>query len=494
MKNRFFSLIVLLLASSILYAYDFEYAGIYYNITSNHTVEVTKSPYDKLYKGDIIIPSSVYDYTVTSIECGAFVWCEEVTSIVLPNSIISIGDYAFNGTGITSVIIPSSVVYIGDNPFIGCEKLTSIVVRNGNTNYDSRDNCNAIIKTSTNTIVASCIKSSIPNSVTRIGVSAFASSNITSFSIPNNIIEIGEEAFSMCTELISITIPNSVTKIGEKAFNACYNLTSITLPEKLTCIPLMAFWGCRNLTSILIPNTVTTIGSSAFYRCQKLKSVRLPNSLKVIEHEAFSGCISISSITLPNSLEEIGSSAFAYCKRLTSITIPKGIKKMESNVFSGCIGITSVVWNVENYNNIGFNGWSSSPFSEIAKQITSFKFGENVRKIPASICAGMNKLVDITIPNSVTSIEKHAFKGCENLEEITLGTHVVRIGELAFTDYWTIDVISHAAVLPTIYENSFSGKGNYESTLYVPANKIPEYKANKYWNKFDIQAIKADSL
>lgn len=486
--------IIALCVIPMLYAYDIEYDGIYYNITSSNTVEVTKCWCGELYEGDIIIPSSVCGYKVTSIEGMAFARCEEVTSIVIPNSIISIGDWAFKETGLTSVIIPNSVVYIGKNPFVHCQKLTTIVVKNGNTNYDSRDNCNAIIETSTNTIVASSTKSSIPNSVTRIGYGAFAGRNFTSFSIPNNIKEIEGGAFVQCAKLISITIPNSITKIGEEAFEECYDLTSITLSEKLACIPEKTFLGCRNLTSISIPNSVTTIGSLAFQGCQKLKSVKLPNGLKVIESEAFQGCISISSITLPNSLEEIGYGAFADCKRLTSITIPKGIKKMESNVFSGCIGITSVVWNVENYNNIGFNGWSFSPFSEIAKQITSFKFGENVQKIPASICEWMNKLVDITIPNSVTSIEKYAFKGCENLEEITLGTHVVRIGELAFTDYWTIDVISHAAVLPTIYENSFSGKENYESTLYVPANKISEYKANKYWNKFDIQAIKADSL
>lgn len=242
----------------------------------------------------IEIPNSV-----TSIGSNAFSGCYELTSIELPNSIISIGDGAFTFCdSLTSIEIPVSVSSIGEMVFSGCSSLEQIVVASNNAYYDSRENCNAIIETSTNTLVTGCGNTIIPNSVISIGNGAFADCYLTMIEIPNSVTSIGDMAFSYCMGLTSIVFSNSLTSIGNDAFG-----------------------GCSNLTSIELPNTLTTIGYYAFEHCSSLASVELPNSLTVIGDGAFEGCGGMTSITIGNSVDSIGGYAFGYCGSLSSITV-----------------------------------------------------------------------------------------------------------------------------------------------------------------------------
>ena len=232
----------------------------------------------------ITIPNSV-----TSIGKGAFEGCYDLTSITIPNSVTSIGNRAFEGCyDLTSITIPNSVTSIGMDAFYGCESLTSIVVEKGNITYDSRENCNAIIETATNTLIQGCKNTLIPNSVTSIGDYAFFTcSSLTSITIPNSVTSIGKKAFSHCRALTSITIPNSVTSIGEEAFSYCLSLTSITIPNSVTSIGNGAFSHCSSLASIIIPNSVTSIGERAFDGCSSLKSIKIPRTVTYIGKGAF---------------------------------------------------------------------------------------------------------------------------------------------------------------------------------------------------------------
>ncbi|MDD5961979.1 MAG: leucine-rich repeat domain-containing protein [Bacteroidales bacterium] len=228
-------------------AYDFSYTHqgttLYYNITSDNTVDVAG---DNSVSGAVVIPSSVTNngttYSVTSIGYSAFYSCSSLTSVTIPNSVTSIGTYAFwRCSGLTSITIPNSVTSISEWAFYECSSLTSVT---------------------------------IGNSVTSIGDMAFEGcSSLTSVTIGNSVTSIGYRAFYECSGLTSVTIPNSVTSIGQDAFYNCSGLTSVTIGNSVTSIGGYAFYNCSGLTSVTIGNSVTYIGYEAFYNCSGLTSI-----------------------------------------------------------------------------------------------------------------------------------------------------------------------------------------------------------------------------
>ena len=189
--------------------------GIYYNLDTNAKTATVVFHVRYLYSGEVVIPSSVthegVDYSVTRIEGNAFRGSADLTSVTIPHSVTSLGDGIFDG----------------------CTSLTSINIEEGNPVFDSRENCNAIIETASNTLIVGCKGSTIPNGVPSIGKNAFLGCTaLTSFNIPNHVVTIGKSAFEGCSDLTSINIPNSVTSIGNEAFSGCSNLTKVELNNK----------------------------------------------------------------------------------------------------------------------------------------------------------------------------------------------------------------------------------------------------------------------
>lgn len=217
--------------------------------------------------------------SLTNIGTNTFYACFSLSDIVIPNSVTTIGASAFSDCeSLVSIDIPSSVTSIGQAAFDCCLNLTSMTVAAGNTFYDSRDNCNAIIETATNTLIAGCVNTIIPNTVTSIGNEAFSRNySLTSIDIPTSVTTIGDYAFSGCISLTNIDVPSSVTTIGPGAFSSCWGLTKMSVDSgnnkydsRGDCNAIIEtesntlIAGCVNTT---IPNTVTTIGFGAFEFC-----------------------------------------------------------------------------------------------------------------------------------------------------------------------------------------------------------------------------------
>ena len=174
--------------------------------------------------------------------------------------------------------------------FQNCTGLTSIVVESGNTVFDSRNNCNAMIISSTDELIVGCQNTIIPNSVTSIGVNAFLGcTGLTSITIPNSVTSMGAGAFALCSGLTSITLSNALTSIPDGAFAICSSLTSVEIPSSVMSIGMESFEGCIGLTSITIPNSVTSIGARAFNVGSNLTKIKMGNATPVsISSDTFS--------------------------------------------------------------------------------------------------------------------------------------------------------------------------------------------------------------
>ena len=241
--KKLFTLLLVLVATTALWAHDFEVDGIYYNILTDNEVEVTGG--STKYSGSVTIPASVTykgtTYSVTSIGKYAFGECFSLTSITIPNSVTEIGDAAFaHCSRLTSVTIPNSVTSIGTSAFGGCSGLIKPV-------YNAH--CFAYLPTSYE----------------------------GAYTIPEGIKQIAGSAFGGCFVLTSITIPNSVTSIGEWAFQYCSSLTSVTIGSGVTSIGNYAFYNCRSLTSIeSLAETPPTLGTKVFYSVSTQIPVYVP--------------------------------------------------------------------------------------------------------------------------------------------------------------------------------------------------------------------------
>ena len=392
-------------------------------ITNNGAISITN------YMGSsmvVYIPSSINGRPVTSIN-RAFYNRTNLTSVFVPGSVTSIGDWAFSRcSGLTNVVIPVGVTNIGYQAFWGCSSLTHVV-------------------------------------------------------IPGGVINIGNEAFIGCVSLRNVTILNGISSINSTVFNGCSNLTEVTIPASLTNIWLFgcsgltnivvdsgnpiysslrgalfnaaqtmliqcpaglsgnysitssvtdigsyAFYGCSSITNVVIPVGVTNIGSSAFYNCRVLRGLTIPSSVTIIGPAVFDGCVGLRDITIPPSVLEIGSFTFNGCSGLTNVAILSSVQYIGEGVFFGCRSLRNVV----------------IPAS--AKFISSSAF------------QGCSGLTNIVVPASVTWIGSSAFYGCSSLKNIALPA-VVSIGPASFQSCTGLTEIYMASTLRTIGTNAFYG-------------------------------------
>ena len=367
----------------------------------------------------------------TKIICDwAFGWSKfigrrSLTSLVIPDSVTNIGDYAFSGcSSLSSVVIPDRVTSIGDCAFENCSSLTDIV---------------------------------IPDGVTNIGKCAFEGCrSLTDIVIPDGVTSIGDCAFEGCRSLTDIVIPDGVTSIGDCAFANCFSLTGIVIPDSVTGIGKFAFSGCSSLSSVVIPDSVSCIGSGAFKNCSSLSSLVIPDCVTSIGNYAFAYCKSLTDIVIPNSVTSIGDNAFRHCSSLSSLVIPESVVNLNGNPFCRWDGGLKCLSPYFIYDNkVLFDKDKSKIIAFRDKNTTSYVIPDSVTRIGESAfrhCSSLSSLVipdsvtsigeyafrhcsslsSLVIPDSVTSIECYAFSGCESLSSIVIPDSVTSIGYHAF--------------------------------------------------------------
>ncbi len=228
--------------------------------------------------------------------------------IVLDRPCTAVMDYAFqNNSTLVSIVLPEGITTIGDYAFY-------------------------------NSYSTSKLKSvTLPNSLKSIGTYAFdGCKSLSKINIPNSVTSIGTYVFSGCSSLVSIEIPNNVTYIGSYAFYSCSSLVSIEISNSVTSIGINAFNGCSSLVSIEIPNSVTSIGGKAFKNCSSLANITIGNKVSSIGYNCFEGCTSLTTITIPDATKTISIQAFYGCSSLREIKMGSGVKSIESQAFGGC--------------------------------------------------------------------------------------------------------------------------------------------------------------
>lgn len=254
---------------------------------------------------EVVIPSEINGYPVTSIGSLGFQGNEILESVKIPNTITSIESNAFRDCfNLISIEIPNSVTSIGAYAFYGCTNLKSI---------------------------------EIPDSVTSIGKGLFSQcKSLKNITLPKNIKSIENSMFSGCISLENVVMSDEVKSIGEYAFKDCTNLKSIELSKTLKYIDKLGFSNCSSLKEITIPNTVTSIGDSAFSECDNLKYVTLSNNLYSIKNNLFLHCSSLEEIIIPDSVTSIGYRVFESCTSLKKIVIPKSVISIGNDFVSYC--------------------------------------------------------------------------------------------------------------------------------------------------------------
>ena len=339
----------------------------------------------------VLFKNIVYNgktYKVTSIEEGAFYGCESLTSIVIPDSVISIGEEAFSDTNLIQeengiyyvdkwvvgcdsslnhVKLRNNTVGIAHNAFASCCSLTSITipdsVKNINNAFDSfEDFENNVIQEENGVYyvdkwVVGCDSSleyvKLRNNTVGIADGALCENDsITSIVMPDSVTSIGCSAFKNCSSLASIIIPAGVTSIGNHAFYKCSSLTSIAIPKRVTSIGDSVFEGCSKLESIAVEqgnpiyhsegNCIIETKSKTLIAGCKNSIIPADGSVTSIGDGAFYYCSSLKSITIPDSITSIGHYAFFYCSSLTSITIPKSVTNIGDDGFEGCDSLKTI--------------------------------------------------------------------------------------------------------------------------------------------------------
>lgn len=416
----------------------------------------------------IVIPDGV-----TYIGRDAFYHCESLKSIELPNSVKEIRGSAFSGcslldlttfpenltligtyafyecTTLKNIYIPKSVSSLYTSSFSGCSSVDSIVVEEGNTIYDSHNDCNAIIETMSGNLLLGCKNTVIPNGVKRINERAFyGCSGLAKIDLPDGVISIGDSAFRECTSLTEVNMTDSVTSIDRFAFDRCYLLSSLNISKSITTLSSCVFFSCESLSNFVIPDSVTTIKDSVFQNCTSLTTINIPANVSSISTQIFINCPKLTTVTVDSSNQY-------YDSRNNCNAI---IRKSDNKLIAGCTG---------------------TDFDKLGG-VTSF-----------ATCAFYGSdITSVTVPSGITLIDNSAFSHCEKLTEISLPNSVTETGTSIFSYsplLYRLDLSALDHVLPFGY-NMLDGTA---SNLQIKVNpsQLEAYETADGWSYYSNKIV-----
>ena len=487
----------LLSAPQAMFAYDFSQNGLSYDIlsTEDKTCEVDDCSSNL---STVVIPSTVVNngttYTVTSIGFEAFS-NSRLTTVEIPSSVTSIGEWAFYGcSSLTAIEIPSSVTSIGEWAFYGCSSLTSVEIPSSVTSIGNSafEDCNSLTAIE------------IPNSVTSIGSSAFSGcSGLTAVEIPNSVTSIGESAFYGCSGLTSVEIPNSVTSIGSSAFSRCDRLHSVTIgagvlyiasafstPEKViwlwntppegyrsaegsvNYVANTSYNGLRNVKVYPYLSSLFEVGGIKYVpvspserTCEAIdcaydttsvvrigRTVNYQGVEMTVENIRPYTCYDndrMKTLHLDGYVGDVGDYAFYDCDSLAGIIIPNTVDSLGASCFQGCTALTQATINATG--NLGASCFESCTALTQATINVNGSLGE-------SCFQGCTALAQATLGAGVTGIWRSCFEDCSSLAEITIPAAVDSIGNNVFkecTSLANVTIADRDSVLTLGYNKAY---------------------------------------
>lgn len=555
--------------------------------------------------GKVTVPAVYNGYPVTRICDAAFMGCDQITEIVLPDSITFISDLAFSYcSNLKSINIPQNVTMVEQGVFDGCINLTNIDIaddatgiradcglrdtayfkdesnwENGvlyigkhlistenctlesysvkegtrdiicargniknlsipssvtsidhdhldifdtikvdskNKVYDSRDNCNALIDTATDTMIYAGRNAKIPNTVKNIGSGAFYCHNeLKNIIIPQNIVNIGDSAFANCESLITAYISDGVKNIGVDAFSMCDKLEDVRLPESISSIESFTFYECKSLENITLPKNVQSIGREAFLDCTSLENMVIPENVSKIDQSAFYGCSALKAIKvdasnktydsrdncnaiiesstgsllygcensfIPNGVTKICSHAFGDVTEFNKLVIPNSVIKIENDAFNHYNELDTSCAVEELYIGNNVDSLENLPIGENLKTCI---IGSSITEIPDYCFSHCHQLANISIPNSVTKLGYGAFYDCK-FSDIKIPNKVSYIPESAFFSCDKLKSISIPSSVTNIDKGAFRECDNLKDVYYQGSKED--------WKKISIEDNNYDLL
>ena len=390
----------------------------------NYTVsggKATITTVNKSISGDVTIPETLGGYPVTAINRNAFYNCTAITSVYIPAVVTSIGSGVFAkctllksitvaennpqyyslsnclidavnnsivaGCNLSEIIIPNGIVSIGDYAFAYCDALTKITLPEGLTNIGS----NAFYS------CKNLVTAGVPDSIKSIGASAFdRCEKLESINLPEGLLSIGMTAFYECKSLKGVKVPASLTSVGSDAFSKCTGIESLTLSEGLSVLSEGMFESLSGITELELPSSITVIPDSAFANCVNIENLVIPDTVETIEDWAFSGGMNKKSIHIGSGVRSIGLNAFSGGYYLESITVDE-----DNQYFSGegnCL--------IEKSTNTIIRGCGGSVIPEGVTSIKDYAF------------AGCFRVTSINVPKSLTNVGNGAFSECYYLKNV----------------------------------------------------------------------------